>query len=104
MRALLIGSPVHDESMRDDHFFQIALIMSGDTEEVQIMPFLVIGNLEQEGADSAVRKTFGFDKKKKKTCAKDSFKVKPRAAQSPKATCLPPLAFKKGHVLNVHCN
>lgn len=42
---LLIGLPVHDESMRDDHLFQIVLIMPRDTEKVQIVALLVISDL-----------------------------------------------------------
>ena len=44
---LLIGSPVHDESVRDDHLLQIVLIVSGDTEQVQLVALLVVGDLEQ---------------------------------------------------------
>lgn len=43
---LLIGLPVHDESMGNDHLLQIVLIMSGDTEQVQFMALLIIRDLE----------------------------------------------------------
>lgn len=49
---LWTGLPVHDESMRDDHLVQVVLIMSGDTEKVQIMAFLIISDLEEEEAIS----------------------------------------------------
>lgn len=45
---LLIGLPVHDESVRDDHLLQIVLIMSGDTEKVQVVALLIISDLEQD--------------------------------------------------------
>lgn len=45
---LLIGLPVHDESVRDDHLLQIILIMSGDTEKVQLVALLIISDLEQD--------------------------------------------------------
>ena len=41
--------PVHDESMRDDHLVQIVLIMSRDAEKVQLVAFLIIGDLQREG-------------------------------------------------------
>lgn len=33
--------------MRDDHLLQIVLIVSGDTEEVQLVALLVVSDLEQ---------------------------------------------------------
>lgn len=52
VRPLLIGSPVHDESMRDDHLVQIVLIMSGDAEKVQIVAFLIVSDLEEEEGEA----------------------------------------------------
>lgn len=43
---LLTGSPVHDESMGDDHLLQVVLVVSGDAEEVQLVALLIIGDLE----------------------------------------------------------
>lgn len=45
---LLTVSPVHDESMGDDHLVQIVFIMSGDAEEVQLMALLIISDLEHK--------------------------------------------------------
>lgn len=45
---LLVGLPVHDESVGDDHLLQIVLIMSGDTEKVQLVALLIISDLEQD--------------------------------------------------------
>lgn len=33
--------------MRDNHFVQVVLIVSGDTEEVQLVTFLIISDLER---------------------------------------------------------
>lgn len=44
------ASPVHDEAVGDDHFVQIVLVMSGDTEEVQIVSLLIIRDLGEEQA------------------------------------------------------
>lgn len=44
---LLIGSPVHDESVGDDHLLQVVLVVSGDTEKVQFMALLIIRNLKE---------------------------------------------------------
>lgn len=41
-----ITLPVHDESMWDNHLVQIVLIMSGNTEKVQVVAFLIISYLE----------------------------------------------------------
>lgn len=61
--------PVHDESMGDDHFVQIVLVMPGHTEEVQIVALLVVGDLEVKKQQQKQKK-----KKKNKTpvqlCAK----------------------------------
>lgn len=46
MVLLLTGSPVHDESMGDDHLLQVVLVVSGDAEEVQLVALLIIGDLE----------------------------------------------------------
>jgi len=53
--------PVHNESMGDDHLFQIVLIMSGDAEMFQIIAFLIISDLEEEEAASST-KTVGTDR------------------------------------------
>lgn len=50
-RSCWLGSPVHDEAMRDDHFVQIVLIMSGNTEEIQIVSLLIIRDLGQGGGE-----------------------------------------------------
>lgn len=39
--------PVHNESMGDDDFVQVVLIVSGDTEEVQFVALLIISDLEK---------------------------------------------------------
>lgn len=38
--------PVHNESMGDDDFVQVVLIVSGDAEEVQLVALLIISDLE----------------------------------------------------------
>ena len=43
---VLTDSPVHDESMGDDHLLQVVLVVSGDAEEVQLVALLIIGDLE----------------------------------------------------------
>lgn len=73
-RLLLIGLPVHDKSMGDDHLFQIILIMPGDTEKVQLVAFLIIGDLQrEEDIHSTLRKS-GWHWQL--TCSKDVFKSK----------------------------
>ncbi len=52
VQQLWTGLPVHDEAVGDDHLVQVVLIMSGDTEKVQIVAFLIISDLEQEEAIS----------------------------------------------------
>jgi len=53
---VLVGLPVHDESVRDDHLVQIVLIMFGDTEKVQIVALLIVSDLEQEEDNSSTQK------------------------------------------------
>lgn len=47
---LLFCLPVHDESMGNDHSIQIVLVVSGDTEEVQLVALLIISDLQQSTA------------------------------------------------------